>query len=218
MPIISQLTKEYIQEKPFLLEALRQGIINYAALGDQIKKILDKKLGTDVKLISVIQAIRRFSEKLDSKIVKTKYGEKAEANLKTNLCMLTIAKSESILEKVSKIFSLIDFKSGGVLHIVQGNYQVALITNEFNVGKVLRVLEDEKIIRKDKELVSIALKYSDELIDIPGNLFYLTRALAWENISIIDLIETMSESIFILKEKDATRALTKLTQVMKENK
>ncbi len=46
----------------------------------------------------------------------------------------------------------------------------------------------------------------------------LTRALAWEDITVINLIETMSESIFIVKEKDSTRALTKLTEVMKENK
>ena len=94
---------------------------------------------------------------------------------------------------------------------------MTIINNEGNIKKVKEYLKKEETIREDKNLVSIALKYSDELIDIPGNLFMLTRALAWENITIINLIETMSESIFILKEKDATRALTKLSQVMKEN-
>lgn len=219
MTTLSHLVREYIEQKPFLQEALRQGIINYAALAEQIRGLLEEKLGTDLKQISVIMAIRRYKEKLTSvKIQKIHYGENAEANLKTNLHMFTVTKSNSILEKLSKIITLIDFKLGGILHVVQGNYQVAIITNEYNAKKVKRYLKNEEIIREDKNLVSIALRYSDELVDIPGNLFMLTRALAWENIPIIDLIETMSESIFIVKEKDATRALTKLSQVMKENK
>ncbi len=219
MTTISHLVKDYIEQKPFLQEALRQEIINYAALAEQIREYLEDKLGTELKQISVIMAIRRYQEKLTpSQVKKTHYGDKAEANLKTNLHMITISKSNTILEKLSKIIPLIDFKSGGILHLVQGNYQVAIITNEYNIDKVKKHLHDEEIVREDKNLVSIALKYSDDLIDIPGNLFMLTRALAWENITIIDLIETMSESIFIVKEKDSTRALTKLSQVMKQNK
>ena len=218
MTNLSHLVREHIEQKPFLQEALRQGIINYAALGEQIKEFLEEKLGTKLKHISVIMAIRRYQEKLlPQDIKKTHYGEKAEANLKTNLHMFTIVKSNSVLSKLSEIVKNIDVKSGAILHIVQGNYQVAVITNESNVKKVKLSLKNEEIIREDKDLVAIGLKYSDELIDIPGNLFMLTRALAWENITIIDLIETMSESIFIVKEKDATRALTKLSQVMKEN-
>jgi hypothetical protein len=219
MTTISQLVREYIEQKPFLLEALRQDIINYAALGEQIKEYLDEKLNTKLKHISVIQAVRRYQEKLSqSHLQKTHYGKEAEANLKTNLHMLTVEKSNSVLKKLGKIMMIMDFKTGSILHTVQGNYQVAIITNSYNAKKVKETLENEIIIREDENLVSIALKYSDELIDIPGNLFLLTGALAWENISIINTIETMSETIFIIKENDSTRALSKLTQVMREYK
>lgn len=219
MTTISLLVREYIEKKPFLQEALRQDIINFAALAEQIKEYLDEKLGTDVKQISVIMAIRRYQEKLTPiQTKKIHYGEKAEANLKTNLHMFTLTKSDTILDKLNHVLPLIDFKSGGILHIVQGNYQVAIITNSYNVDKAKAKLKGEEIIREDENLVSIALKYSDEIIDLPGNLFMLTRVLAWENITIISTVETMSETIFILKEKDATVALAKLTQVMKDNR
>ncbi len=218
MTNLSHLVREYIESKPYLQEALRQEIINYAALAEQIRIFLEEKLGKKIKQISVIMAIRRYQKKLVSaKINKIHYGPNAEANLKTNLHMLSFTRSNSALLKLNKIIPLINFNTGGVLHIVQGNYQIAIITNKYNVDKVKKKLK-EKIIREDKNLVSISLHYSDELVDIPGNMFILSRALAWENIPIIDLVETASESIFILKEKDATKALTKLTQVMKENK
>ena len=218
MTTISYHVRDYIEQKPYLQEALRQGIINYAALAEQIKEYLDDKLGIDLKQISVIMAIRRYQEKMtNAKLNKIHYGEKSEANLKTNLHMFTVAKSKSVIEKIIKIIALTNSNSGGVLHIVQGNYQVAIITNSHNANKAKAELKGEEIIREDRNLVSIALKYSDELIDIPGNLFMLTRALAWENITIINTVETMSETIFIIKEKDSTRALTKLTQVLKEN-
>ena len=215
MSKITKQVKEYLKNKPFLQEALRLEIINYSALAELIKKDLDPK----IKSTSVIMALRRYQENL-SKITKKKinYGPNAEANLKTNLHMFTVTKSNTIFSRVDKIRRIIDFKSGGVLHTVQGNYQMAIITNSGYADKVRDMLEDEEIIREDKNLVSIALKYSDELIDLPGNLFLLTKALAWENITIIDLIETMSESIFLIKEKDATKALSKLNEVMKKNK
>ncbi|MEK6963839.1 MAG: hypothetical protein AABX70_05400 [Nanoarchaeota archaeon] len=218
MTIISSLVREYIEEKPYLQEALRQGIINFAALGEQIQEYLEQKLNTKLKAISVIMAIRRYQEKLSTVLIpKIHYGPNAEANVKTNLHMFTLVKSSSIFEKINKIMPLINFKSGGVLHVVQGNYQVALITNEGNVIKMRSCLDGEELIREDKNLVSIALKYADDIIDLPGSLFLLSRALAWENIPVIDLVETMSETSFIVKEKDATKALSKLTQVLKEN-
>ncbi len=218
MTVISTLVREYIEEKPYLQEALRQGIVNFAALGEQIQGYLEQKLNTQLKAISVIMAIRRYQEKLSTVLLpKIHYGLNAEANLKTNLHMFSLSKSSFIFEKIIKILPLINLKSGGILHVIQGNYQVALITNEGNVAKIRSLLEGEEIIREDKNLVSIALKYADDLIDMPGNVFLLSRALAWENINIIDLIETMSETIFIVNEKDATKALSKLTQVLKEN-
>ncbi len=216
MTSISQAVRDYIEEKPFLQEALRQDIINFAALGAQIKPLLEQKLGQEVKQISVIQAIRRYQEKQSHSVFqKTHYGEEAEANLKTNLHMFTVERSNSVLQKLSTVAQLIDFRKGGVLHTVQGNYQVAIITNSYYVDRVKDILEGEVLIREDKNLVSIALKYSDDLIDIPGNLFLLTCGLAWENITIINTIETMSETIFIVLEKDSTRALQKLTRVMR---
>ena len=218
MTIISRLVREYVEEKPYLQEALRQGIVNFAALGEQIQEYLEQKLNTKLKAISVIMAIRRYQEKLSTVLIpKIHYGPNAEANLKTNLHMFTLVKSSSIFEKINKIMPLIDFKSGGVLHIIQGNYQMAIISNEGNADSIRSHLKGEEILREDRKLVSIALKYADDLIDMPGNLFLLSRALAWENITVIDLVETMSETIFIVNEKDSTRALIKLTQVLKEN-
>ena len=104
MTNLSHLVREYIEQKPFLQEALAQGIINYAALGEQIKEFLEEKLGTELKHISVIMAIRRYQEKLlPHHIKKTKYGEHAEANLKTNLHMFTMIKSNLILSKLNEI-------------------------------------------------------------------------------------------------------------------
>ncbi len=215
---ISQLVRDYIDNKPFLREALRQDIINFAALAEKIKHFLDKKHGTNLKHITVIQAIRRYQSKVEnSHINQTKYGKGAEANLKTNLHMFTILRSDSVLNKLVQITKLIDFKSGGILHVTQGNYHLSLITNTYNVKSIKKALKNEKIVREDKNLVSISLKYSHKLIDVPGNMFLLSGSLAWDNITIISTVETMSETTFMVKEEDATRALSKLTQVMKDH-
>ena len=126
---LSQLVREYVEQKPFLQEALRQGIINYAALAEQIKEGFDKKFETSVKQISVIMALRRYQDNISTTAFKqVKYGQEAEVSLKTNLHMITLEKSATLLPKIAKLMTQIDSKSGGVLHFVQGNYQAAIIT------------------------------------------------------------------------------------------
>ena len=216
MSSITELVRNYLNLHPYLQEALRKGIINYAALAAQLKEYLEQDNSQKLKLTSVIMAIRRYQEKLcDSPFEEVHYGENAEANLKTNLVMFTLEKSDSFIKSLPRILSLVDFKSGGILHLVQGNYQATIITNSYYSLKIHKLFAKEKIIREDKNLVSIALKYADTLIDVPGQLFLLTRALAWENITIIDLIETMSETIVILREEDASRAFQTLSNLIK---
>jgi hypothetical protein len=54
-------------------------------------------------------------------------------------------------------------------------------------------------------------------IDIPGYIFVISRALAWNNISIIEVVSTYTELTILVKNNDATRAFDVLKETIKNN-
>ncbi len=207
MANIALLVREYLDSKPFIQEGLIKRVISHGYLAQEITPYIEKRLGKKVKIGSVMMAVRRYSESLSKKKFN-QFELKGEISitLKSNICEITILKSPSVFFQVKKLYDVVDFNKGGILNIVQGNYEITIITNMGNKKRLLELFKKEDIIRVDDNLVAVALKYPEEYFDVPGLVFTFVRALAWENINICEYVSTLTESIFILFEKDALNA------------
>ena len=62
---VSHLVEKIIEQKPFLQEALSKGIVNNAALAEELRPQIEKELKKEVKFSAVNMAVRRLSEKLN---------------------------------------------------------------------------------------------------------------------------------------------------------
>lgn len=216
---ISVLVKEYLENKPFIQEGLHKKVISHSYLAHELTSYIEKRLNKKVKPGSIMMAIRRYSEKLSKKeFNQFEITSDIDINLKSNLCEITILKSPSVFPKVNKLYGMINFNQGGILNIIQSNYEITIITNASNKNKILKLFKDEKIEKIDDNLVALSLKYSKKYYDIPGQIFTFTRTLAWENINICEYISTLTESIFILHEKDALNAYNAFQNLLKKSK
>jgi aspartokinase len=204
---ISLLVKEHLNSRPFIQEGLVRNVISQGYLAHEIAPYIEKRLGKKVKVTSVMMAIRRYAEHLSNqKVNQFNLKGKIDITLKSNLCEITVLKSPTIFPKITKLYQLVNFNEGGILNIIQGNYEVTMITNESNKKKILTLFKQDKIKRVDSNLVGIALKYSEDYFETSGLVFTLVRTLAWENINICEYVSTLTESIFIVYEKDALNA------------
>ena len=207
MVTISHLAEKLISEKPFLQDALYRGIINYRALADDLVPKIEKELGKDVKATTVMMALRRYKDKLEKNYIKDiEFGSGCDLNLQSDIVEISIKRSSTIFTTVPKMFDIVNFKEGGILNFTNGNYDVSLITNQRYKNDLLEILENEKIIDINEDVVALSFKYSKNFRETPGTLHHMIRTLAWENINIIELIETMTETIFILDPDDSLRA------------
>lgn len=214
---ITSLVKEYLDNKPFIQEGLYRKVISHGYLAQEIKPYIDKKSGIDVKVGSIVIAIRRYSEKLSNKSFNQfPIIDGHEITLKSNICEITILRSPTIFPKVNKLYGMIDFNQGGILNLIQGTYEITIITNMHYKDKILSLFKGEEIEKVDENLVAVSLKYPKDYYEIPGQIFTYTRALAWENISICEYVSTLTESIFILHEKDALRAYNVFQNLLKK--
>ena len=95
MITISRTVEKIIEENSFIQEALSRGIINYAALAESIKPIIENEMKKQVKTSAIMMSLRRLTEKLERVFVKKpKFEKEAYVFVKSDLFEITIKKSK----------------------------------------------------------------------------------------------------------------------------
>ena len=208
MVTISHIVKKIIKDKPFLEEALRQKLISYGNLAEQLKGRIEEELEKKVKHSAIVMALRRHADDIkagETRIAKFDYS--SEIVMKTNICDFTVSKSPSLLSKLKQLYSLVDFSRGDILNIVLGNYEISIIISEKYKDKLTAFLKGEKILNKELNLVSLTFRFtSGDFMHTPGVIFTVIRKLAWDNINIYDVVSTKTELTLILSKKDSIKA------------
>jgi len=218
MVTVSHLVKHYVKDKPFLNEALSKRLISYGNLADDIKPMIEKELGKNVKHSAIIMALRRYAEQLEKEQDKVKqFDYTSEIIMKTNICDICVLKKPGLMKNLNNLYGMVDFDKGDMLDVILGNYEISIVTNEKYKQGFLKFLKGEKILNKESNLVALTMKFSDDFLHTPGVVFNIMRKLAWENINIFEIVSTLSELTLILKEKDAMRAYDALQSLVRKN-
>ena len=185
-------------------EAINHQIVSYNKLAKVLKPEIEEELGKKVKHSAIVMALRRSSEKMEKTTSKPTFRYSIET-IKTDIFYLVLEESPDVYNKLCTLYPIIDYKKGGLLNIVQGNYEIAVVTNNKYKDKVLDLLADENILETVDDLVSISLTYSKDFLFTPGILYDVSRFLAWENINTVDVILTKTEFSLIVDKKDLMR-------------
>ena len=208
MVTVSHIVKKIVSEQPFVEEALGRGIISIAGLAEELAPEIEKEMNKKIKQAAVVMAIRRYSEEISEHRSKLKsFDYTGEILMKTNIADFTFVKSPSLLTKLRTIHNLVNFERGDTLNIILGNNEVSIIINEKHIQKLSQFLAGEKVINKEKDLVSLTIVFTkDDFTHTPGIIFDAVRKLAWNNINIYEIISTMTELTFILHKKDSMKS------------
>ena len=204
MVTISHLVNKMIDNNIYLQEAIGKGIASYGSVAKQLKPDIEVELRKEVAHYAIVAAIRRYSERLSLKFREIRFDENtSEVNLRTNVIDINVLRTPSIFDKLKRIYDLISFEKGDILHIIYGRNTISVVTNERYKNQIFKFLENEKIMKCEENLVCLSFTIGKALIDIPGVLFTIVRNFAWENINIIEVISIDMEITFIVEEKDA---------------
>lgn len=208
MVTVSHIVKKLVSEQPFVEEGLGNGIISVAGLAEKLQQGIEKELGKKIQLPAIVMALRRHSEAIAEQRRKSKsFDYSGEILMKTGICDFTVLKSPSLMNKLKSIQSLVNYERGDTLNVIIGNNEVSIVTNEKHIEKLVQFLSGEKILNREKSLVSVTIVFiSDDFTHTPGVIFNAVRKLSWENINIYEIISTMTELTFILDNKDSMKA------------
>ena len=218
MVTIAHLVENNVERKPFLEEALAKGIINYAALAEELAPGIEKALKKKVKPAAVMMALRRLAEKLEKRSSKQKiYFRESDITIKSDLLEITVLKSPTIIANIRKVYDMIDFSGGDILTITHGLHEITIISNKRYKQKIQSILEKETIVKMLTGLSSLTIKIPIEALETAGLFYIVTKALNWENINITEIVSTLTEMTLIVREADVGHAFGVLKGVIEEH-
>lgn len=206
MKTVSAIVEHYIKTKPFLLSALSQGIINLTSLARNIMTELEGELGKDVKQGAVVMALKRLSDDLDfrvnHKIVKV-LKNIGEITVRSSLVDYNFAVSDSILNSQADLITEIHEQHSDIFYTSsRGVNETNIVISESVSHLVEKHFSNEKLIDTTRDLASITIKLPKENISTPGVYYFIFQRLAWEGITINEVISTSYEfTIFVSEEK-----------------
>jgi len=196
MKTISSVVENYIKTKPFLLNALSQGIINLTSLARTITDELEEELGKDVKQGAVIMALKRLSEDLDFKVnhkITKVLKNIGEITVRSSLTDYTYLISDTILNKQADLISDIDSHSDNFYTSSRGVNETNIVVSDSISHLIDKHFKGEKLTQKLENFASITVKLPKENTSVPGIYYFIFQRLAWEGICIYEVISTSNE-------------------------
>ena len=184
--------RDYLRNKPYLLEALEKGIVNLSELSRQIQTDLKTENITATKA-----ALRRYVEELQKR--KQKREEKVLQLLKRSGIAVYDRKSVIITAKE------INNKNGMKVDLP---------------GKFVYLLDRADLPERISTLVKhdnctmIVINSPEELEATVGVVAFLTTLLAEQNVNIIEFISCWTETIIVVEKKDSLKAYEALTNIV----
>jgi len=211
MITISQVVEEIIGQSPFLEDNLIKGIINYSALARDIKPDIENKLLKSVKTGAIIMALRRIGKihQLNHNI-KRIFSKTPDIIIRSNLVEYTFENSNSFLSRLRILFDEAKNQNQYFFTVTQGVFETGIIVSQELMSKIEDLFRGERLIKKLSFLSSITVKLPEENVTTPGVYYFILKALAWQNINVIEVVSTYQEITLILETKEVDRAFSVL--------
>lgn len=211
MVTVAEVIETLVKQKPFVEGALLEGLINLSAFSRQIKPDVERILKKPVTEASILMALKRKVDLMDvtvSRKIENATREFGDIIVRSNLTDFTFRNSDSLIEKQRTLIKLILGEKDVFYTISRGVFETTIVVSRHFTENVKQIFSEEKLIASTHSVSSITIRLPDDNINIPGLYYFVFKQIAWEGISILEVISTTNELTIILQDKDVDRAFS----------
>ncbi len=215
----AQLVKEQINSRIYLKEILKKGLINYSALARELLPKI-REQNKKANFSSVLIAIQRYYDEVGKensefeRFVKQSLPN-CELIIKNKIMTLSFNRTKKVMALINEISKEIRWDLGDILFFIQGSGEITVITDKKHEPKFDKIHSELVETKDNLALLSLrepdAATYSKE---VPGFLALLTQTLSDNNINIYESATTFKQTMFIVHEKDITKAYEALNKLI----
>ncbi len=216
MLTISQAVERVVRVKPFIVEALSEGLINVSSLARQIMPDVQKLTTKEAKQGAIVMALNRLLPSLKregSTQLKGMLGSLGDIIVRSNLTDYTFRNSSTIFECNIKLMNDIGNNHDVFYTMVRGVFETNLV-----VGSDLNQIVEEHFAKeectfKNTSLSAITLKLPANNEQAVGLYYQILKFIAWEGINVKEVISTTNEFSLIVTDDDVDRAFSVLKNI-----
>lgn len=207
---LAEKTRSYIDAHPSVKDCVSKGLINYSSLA----RLIMKDMGLDNEE-AVMIACRRYAGRLgtttDHELSILRILKDSRLEMRTKTCIVTAKNDWTVLHKMDNLFKDL-WNENSIMQIVQSASAVTIIADKSLKDRITDTVGRFNIIKIRENLVEIAVKSPERIVDTSGVIAYLITNLSNAGINIEETVSCHTDTIFIVGEADMINAYTVLTR------
>lgn len=203
---VAQVVEEIIRESDFVEMALSNNFLNLTEYARFIQKDIQKRTLKKVNLGTIVVALSRLNKQQMKNSTTRPDFSISELSIKSPLCEIVYEKTQINLLALKEVINEIQMNTNVFFTVTQSSSEIMITTNSQLKEKVTKFFNKSKPKVLIDDLTGISVRLRGEVIDQPVILYSLLKGLAWQKISIVDLISTYSEFTVIVRRTDAKEA------------
>jgi hypothetical protein len=213
---ISDCVSEIIAQQPYLEEALSQKIINYAALAENLNPQVSQLLKKPVKDGAILMALRRYASPTDTQKslrLKEVLSTLGDITVRSKLIVFTFQNSGTLIQNHAQILSTIATNTQVFYTFTRGIHESTLISSSSEEENIRNHFETESILGFQDNLSAISIRLPQGNTAVAGLYYQIFKRLAWEGISLQEVISTTNEFIILVEDHLVDRAFSTIKKL-----
>ncbi|WP_040250773.1 hypothetical protein [Psychroserpens mesophilus] len=203
MKTIASCVERIIVSSPFLEEGLSREIINYSALAKDLNKQISEMLRRPVKDGAIMMALRRYHQPLyinNTKRLTKIFENLGDITVRSNLSDFTFQNSPSLIQNHSHILESISANHQIFYAFTRGIFESNIIISTSEKESILNAFKNEKQIGFKDKLSAISIYLPKGNSNISGLYYQIFKQLAWENITLYEVVSTTNEFTIVVED------------------
>lgn len=217
MKTIASCVQEIIVASPFLEEGLSRQIINFSALAKDLNEPISKMLRKPVKEGAIMMALRRYEQPLkleNSKNLKQAFNQLGDITVRSNLSDFTFQNSKTLIDSHSQILDKISSNHQIFYAFTRGMFESNIIISTSERDSILRAFKDETQIGLQEKLSAISIYLPKGNSKIVGLYYQIFKRLAWENITLYEVVSTTNEFTIVVEDYLVDKAFSAIKRLI----
>lgn len=211
MKTVASAISAIIATKPYIEEALSQKIINYAALAENMVPEVSNILNKEIKPGAIMMALRRYASPTEIKkslrLDEVLKGV-GDITLRSNLTDFTFENSPTLIKSHGKILDSIAPNRNVFYAFTRGIYESTVIISTSESETIKESFAGEKLLQLENNLSAITINLPEGNSKISGLYYQFFKRLAWEGISLHEVISTTNEFTILVDDNQVDSAFS----------
>jgi aspartokinase len=213
---ITEAVREMVGGDLSFQDSLQRNYCNISALSRLIKPQIDKMLGKDTSIESIITALKR--SKYDYNIREKPIASILAAStitVNTDVAKVSAKKSKKTIEKVAK--AMIQ-SAGNFISISESIMSITLVFDDLLLQDVKVMFAYDDILEVENGLAAIIIHSPEDIIKTPGCAIAFYNQLARRHINIEDTVSCYTDTIVLVKMEQVGKAFNALTDLISNSR